>query len=898
MRHSHWTIDIPILLFLAPLGGCENSVPTDAQDIENQQQAVTTTALAPLLPAASIPRFATQFQRLPTYVPTLQRDSHGRIIGQEYTVTVSKFTAQQLPPGFPATLMFGYGGQTVDLAGAQAFRRTTPGPTFEQIRNRPATIHYQNDLQGPHPLAVDPTVDWANPNNFPKPLPPFLPFPPGYPQAQAPITFTTHTHGIEVLPEFDGTPDTWFTTNGITGPEYVSNTYVQPSSNESTAFWYHDHSFGVTRLDVGAGLSGFSILRDPNNPLDKVGNARMLGFEDPYDWSSTQLALGQDTRHSEGSFAMSMEAKGYSTFKSGVFALTGSLATTITLDFLMPTTQPNPYWLGAVQLYVDCPSKNVFNAYVGQVELTGKPLNTFNQLSFPVPAAITGTIDGSCSDFDLSIAVNVPANATGTYLIDNLRGIPTTPSSPLPQGEFEVPLIVQDRSFRTDGSLFYPTDGLNPAVNPYWTLFFDGTTNVVNGKVWPNMDVKRHQYRFRILNSANQRFYRLSFSNGMPFKVIGSDGGYLRNAQSITSFRIGVTERVDILVDFEQLAPGTKVVMQNTEILQPPIGTPPDPNTDGTMMQFTVVDSAPVSPRPLPATLNTIATLTPNRPGRTLVQNVELSPAGAILQAELDGQLFHTQTTEMPAIGTTEDWTFVNTTPLDHNKHVHLIEFLLVERVPINAAQYRADWVAVNGEPPFTHPTIKLPIEPYITGPATGPQPEESGWKDTIGTPAGHATRIRIRWAPQSLPTGADIPGVNQFVIDPIYSIGYVWHCHLVEHEDNEMIRPMGVIPFWKQGKFYGIGNRSSPGIYANVVDYNGVDYLSQVPHTSLLPPPQEFNKWERVNNMDGDWAVQIVYQVGDRARFMGHIYQALVQHKATTATQPNVAPAFWQLIL
>ena len=102
---------------------------------------------------------------------------------------------------------------------------------------------------------------------------------------------------------------------------------------------------------------------------------------------------------------------------------------------------------------------------------------------------------------------------------------------------------------------------------------------------------------------------------------------------------------------------------------------------------------------------------------------MELDDQGRILQAELDGQLFHEDTTELPSIGSTDDWQFVNTTPLDHNKHVHLIQFQLIDRVPIDPARYRADWVAVNGNPPFDHPTIKLPIEPYITGPATGPEP-------------------------------------------------------------------------------------------------------------------------------------------------------------------------------
>ena len=182
---------------------------------------------------------------------------------------INTFQTQQLPSGFPQTTLFGYGGNvltdpsgnpSLDGTGQIAFKRTSPGPKFEQTKGVPALIHYRNQLTGSHPLAVDPTLDWANPNNFPKPSPPFAPFPPGYPQAQSPIPHTTHTHGIEVLPAFDGTPDTWFTAGGIHGPEYVSNDYTQPSSNQSAAFWYHDH---VVRRDPPGRGHGPVGLLDP-----------------------------------------------------------------------------------------------------------------------------------------------------------------------------------------------------------------------------------------------------------------------------------------------------------------------------------------------------------------------------------------------------------------------------------------------------------------------------------------------------------------------------------------------------------------------------------------------------------------------------------------------------------
>ena len=117
---------------------------------------------------------------------------------------------------------------------------------------------------------------------------------------------------VEVLPEFDGTPDTWFTINGIVGPEYVSNDYNRPNSNQAAPFWYHDHAFGVTRLDVGFGLSGFAILRDPaGEPLDRQGNEDILGFEDPNDWISTVAAIqpGISTNKTQGRFSLSLPAK-------------------------------------------------------------------------------------------------------------------------------------------------------------------------------------------------------------------------------------------------------------------------------------------------------------------------------------------------------------------------------------------------------------------------------------------------------------------------------------------------------------------------------------------------------------------------------------------------------------
>src|SRR4051794_17015248 len=311
-------------------------------------QAANGPGQAPEITPSTIPRFQTQLPRFFTYAPKLTRNAQGQVTRKEFTVRIAKFNEQQLPAGFPSTPLFGYGGDVftrfdangqpfpaIEQTGPVTFQRTSPGPKFEQTRLVPDLPHYRNELAGSHLGPVDPTLDWANPNNFPKPTPPFAPFPPGYPQAQTPITHTTHTHGLEVDPSFDGTPDTWFTMNGIVGPEFVSNDYTRPNSNQAAPFWYHAHAFGVTRLDVGFGLSGFAILRDPaGEPLDRQGNEDILGFEDPNDWvpATPSIQPRGGTNHTQGRLSVSLAAHGFVELRGRQFNLTAGLPSNITLD--------------------------------------------------------------------------------------------------------------------------------------------------------------------------------------------------------------------------------------------------------------------------------------------------------------------------------------------------------------------------------------------------------------------------------------------------------------------------------------------------------------------------------------------------------------------------------------
>jgi spore coat protein A, manganese oxidase len=157
--------------------------------------------------------------------------------------------------------------------------------------------------------------------------------------------------------------------------------------------------------------------------------------------------------------------------------------------------------------------------------------------------------------------LNVAAGLEGMYLIRDPQNDNIAPL--LASGRFEVPLMITDRAFNTDGSIQFTTIGDNPDVHPYWDPEYFGNVIMVNGKAWPNMNVQRRQYRFRIVDGSNARFYNLFFSNGLPFTIIGGDGSYLPAPVTVQEKLVGVCERIDILVDFSNLAPGTKIVMMN-----------------------------------------------------------------------------------------------------------------------------------------------------------------------------------------------------------------------------------------------------------------------------------------------------------------------------------------------
>jgi FtsP/CotA-like multicopper oxidase with cupredoxin domain len=221
-------------------------------------------------------------------------------------------------------------------------------------------------------------------------------------------------------------------------------------------------------------------------------------------------------------------------------------------------------------------------------------------------------------------------------------------------------------------------------------------------------------------------------------------------------------------------------------------------------MQFTVQAKRGFNAKCLPKTLNptlkgTYPTLKTPDNTRTLPFFEQMSAIDEPLGVFLNGQKWAGILTETPRVGSTEDWYLVNPTGDAHPIHTHLTMFQLLYRQAFDAAAYEADWMALNGPIPVDEDVVPQTVDvtPYLTGPRIMPTENEKAWKDTIQTPPGFVTVIRIRWAPQDEPTTgphAPKPGVNRYPFNPTYGPGYVWHCHIVDHEDNEMMRRYKVV--------------------------------------------------------------------------------------------------------
>ena len=325
--------------------------------------------------------------------------------------------------------------------------------------------------------------------------------------------------------------------------------------------------------------------------------------------------------------------------------------------------------------------------------------------------------------------------------------------------------------------------------SPIWNPEFFGNAIMVNGNTWPFQTVERRRYRFRFLNGCQARFLILDFARipGVRVWQIGNEGGFLAAPVDVTAsgnqLQLGLAERADVIVDFTDVPVGN-YVLGNVGPDEPFGGgapdvdfAPADPLTTGQVLQFNVVPSVTrdltTNPQflklpaivPLPAETITrpLALIEKMGMGSDAGGNPVEGPLEAVLgTVDASGTaveaLWMDPITENPTVGSTEVWEFYNTTGDAHPMHIHEVTFEVVNRQALALDE-----------------TTGAPLEPLTAiGPQLAPEPSESGFKDTVTAYPGHVTRVRSQFRS---------PGQ------------FVWHCHIVEHEDNEMMRPFRIGP-------------------------------------------------------------------------------------------------------
>jgi FtsP/CotA-like multicopper oxidase with cupredoxin domain len=409
--------------------------------------------------------------------------------------------------------------------------------------------------------------------------------------------------------------------------------------------------------------------------------------------------------------------------------------------------------------------------------------------------------------------LNVYAGLAGGFLIRDDWDTGERGNGPgLPHGKFEIPLIVQDKSFaarRGGSALFYPrrdpaVAATLPAGSPQiWIPEFFGDVAVVNGKAWPVLEVARSVYRFRLYAASQARFFHLYFrGGGPPMWQIGTDQGLLDAPVRVNhGLLMAPGERADLLIDFTAAFPGQEWVLRNDAATPFPNGDDTVPKI-GEIMKFRVTSArgpfhrVPARLRATPVPALRITGVTRN----TTLQE-RLTPAGESYGALVNGEPIDTGDANIihASRGAVELWNIINLTGDAHPIHLHLVAFQIIERVPFRGPadaegtlQGVKDYIAAwHVNPNSQRPVLGYGVgtdhspEPYlIPWQATRPAPHERGWKDTVVCPPGQVTRIAVPFT--GIPFATDRPYLTQAGRS---LQGYVWHCHILEHEDLQMMQ-------------------------------------------------------------------------------------------------------------
>jgi spore coat protein A len=309
----------------------------------------------------------------------------------------------------------------------------------------------------------------------------------------------------------------------------------------------------------------------------------------------------------------------------------------------------------------------------------------------------------------------------------------------LPAGKFEIPLVLCDRLFDQEGQFLYP---VSPDPKRPWVPEVFGDALLVNGKISPYCEVEARPYRLRVLNGSNGRFFHLAFANQLEFQQIGSDQGLFGAPVTMKLLTLAPGERADLIVDFSKNG-GENIELKSDHL---------------SALQFRVSGKTSASVAAIPRTLRTVARTPESEATKTrellLEETVDAADNPTLML--LNRTRWMAPVTENPTLGSTEIWSLVNGTEDSHPIHLHLVRFQVLDRRNFYVMNYLRK------------------RELRFMGPPVPPDANEMGWKDTVRAEPGMVTRIIVRFEG--------------------YVGRYVWHCHILEHEDNEMMRPFDVI--------------------------------------------------------------------------------------------------------
>lgn len=373
-----------------------------------------------------------------------------------------------------------------------------------------------------------------------------------------------------------------------------------------------------------------------------------------------------------------------------------------------------------------------------------------------------------------------PDGLTGPQVYQGLAGLflvsdDEEEAAGLPSGEFDVPLVLQDRMLAESNQLIYAVGGMMGSDG------FFGDTMLVNGKASFVLPVATRAYRLRLLNGSNARVYKLAWSDNSPLWVIATDGGLLEKPVQRDYVMLAPGERVELWADFSQQPLGAEIMLQSLSFSGGDLGMEsmgnmlqgmPAMHDRGGMMGMGIIDAlmgmgGSTVPNGASLDIMTFRVERQEQETLTLPQTLSaitryrveeaanagsprtLSAAFGTMGWLLNGRTFEMEEVadnEIVPFGATEVWEFVNqpgTMEMIHPMHIHGVQFQILERTVL--AERAEGWEAVrNG---------------YV----------DEGWKDTLLLMPGETVRLMVRF--------------------DTYSGMYLYHCHNLEHEDQGMMR-------------------------------------------------------------------------------------------------------------